>query len=61
MLKTQDSGQFSFFTVAFSMTRGGHYHHSKSEKFLVVQGEAKFRFRHVVSNEKYEIITSNKS
>ena len=60
VLKTKDSGQFSFFTAKPGVTRGGHYHHSKTEKFLVVQGEAKFGFRHIVSNENYEIITSSK-
>jgi UDP-2-acetamido-2,6-beta-L-arabino-hexul-4-ose reductase len=58
MLKTKDSGQFSFFTAKPGVTRGGHYHHSKTEKFLVVQGEARFGFRHIVSNETYEIMTS---
>ena len=60
MLKTKDSGQFSFFTAGPGVTRGGHYHHSKTEKFLVVQGEVKFGFRHIISNESYEIITSSK-
>ena len=60
MLKTKDSGQFSFFTAKPGVTRGGHYHHSKTEKFLVVQGEAKFGFRHVASDETYEIITTSK-
>ena len=58
MLKTKDSGQFSFFIAKPGVTRGGHYHHSKTEKFLVVQGEARFNFRHIVSNKTYEINTS---
>lgn len=58
MLKTKDSGQFSFFTAKPGVTRGGHYHHSKTEKFLVVQGEARFGFRHIISDETYEITTS---
>ena len=58
MLKTKDSGQFSFFIAKQGVTRGGHYHHTKTEKFLVVQGEAKFNFRHIISNETYEINTS---
>jgi len=58
MLKTKDSGQFSFFTIKSGITRGGHYHHSKTEKFLVVQGKARFGFRHIISDETYEIITS---
>ena len=33
MLKTPDCGQFSFFTVLPGITRGSHYHHSKTEKF----------------------------
>jgi len=60
MLKTKDSGQFSFFTARPGVTRGGHYHHSKTEKFLVIQGEAKFGFRHVVSDETYEIVVTSK-
>jgi UDP-2-acetamido-2,6-beta-L-arabino-hexul-4-ose reductase len=55
MLKTLDSGQFSFFTAHPGITRGGHYHHSKTEKFLVIKGCALFKFRHVVSDEIYEI------
>ena len=60
MLKTEDSGQFSFFTAKPGVTRGGHYHHSKTEKFLVVQGRAKFGFRNVVTDETHEIITTSK-
>jgi len=58
MLKTQDSGQFSFFTSHPGVTRGEHYHHSKTEKFLVIKGNARFRFRHIMSNESHEICTS---
>ena len=58
MLKTQDSGQFSFFTAHPGVTRGGHYHHSKTEKFLVIKGPARFGFRHIVSDETCEIFTS---
>lgn len=57
MLKTPDSGQFSFFTAHPGITRGGHYHHSKTEKFLVIKGHACFRFRHIVSGEFYELFT----
>lgn len=57
MLKTRDCGQFSFFTAGPGITRGGHYHHSKNEKFLVIKGEACFRFRNITSNEFYEVFT----
>lgn len=58
MLKTPDCGQFSFFTAHRGVTRGGHYHHSKTEKFLVIKGNARFRFRHVLSGESFELRTS---
>jgi UDP-2-acetamido-2,6-beta-L-arabino-hexul-4-ose reductase len=58
MLKTKDAGQFSFFTAHPGITRGGHYHHSKTEKFLVIKGEASFRFRHILTNETFEQKTS---
>jgi len=57
MLKTRDSGQFSFFTAHPGITRGGHYHHSKTEKFLVIKGKAVFRFRHIVTDEYHELYT----
>ena len=58
MLKTPDCGQFSFFTAHPGITRGGHYHHSKTEKFLVIKGEARFRFRHMQTGETHELVTS---
>lgn len=58
MLKTPDSGQFSFFTAHPGIIRGGHYHHTKTEKFLVIKGSARFRFRHVVTNETFEVLAS---
>lgn len=57
MLKTQDSGQFSYFTAHPGITRGGHYHHTKTEKFLVIKGQALFRFRHMQTGETYELRT----
>lgn len=61
MLKTRDSGQFSFFTAYPGITRGGHYHHSKTEKFLVIKGKACFRFRHIVSGEFHELFTTGET
>ncbi|RUO76959.1 UDP-2-acetamido-2,6-beta-L-arabino-hexul-4-ose reductase [Idiomarina seosinensis] len=58
MLKTKDSGQFSFFTAHPGVTRGGHYHHTKNEKFLVIKGQAHFGFRHMVTNEYHELFTN---
>lgn len=61
MLKTPDAGQFSFFTAHPGITRGGHYHHSKTEKFLVINGEACFRFRHMLTGDFHELFTSGKT
>jgi UDP-2-acetamido-2,6-beta-L-arabino-hexul-4-ose reductase len=58
MLKTIDAGQFSFFTAHAGVTRGGHYHHSKTEKFLVIRGSACFRFRHMETGQTHELLTS---
>lgn len=55
MLKTIDSGQFSFFTAHPGITRGEHYHHTKTEKFLVIKGTARYGFRHIITNETFEI------
>lgn len=57
MLKTPDCGQFSYFTASPGITRGEHYHHSKTEKFLVIKGTAHFGFRHITTGERYELIT----
>ena len=46
--------------IRSGFARGGHYHNSKTEKFLVAKGEARFDFRHMLTNESYEITTSNK-
>lgn len=58
MLKTPDAGQFSFFTAHPGITRGGHYHHSKTEKFLVIKGQARFKFRHMQTGETHELVTA---
>jgi UDP-2-acetamido-2,6-beta-L-arabino-hexul-4-ose reductase len=57
MLKTPDAGQFSYFTAHPGVTRGEHYHHTKTEKFLVLKGTAHFGFRHIVTGERHELIT----
>ncbi|MCT9980715.1 NAD-dependent epimerase/dehydratase family protein [Acinetobacter sp. I-MWF] len=58
MLKTPDAGQFSYFTAYPGITRGGHYHHTKTEKFLVIKGKALFKFKNVITGEFYQLETS---
>ena len=57
MLKTPDAGQFSYFTAHPGITRGGHYHHTKTEKFLVIKGQARFGFRHIDTGDTYSVDT----
>lgn len=58
MLKTKTSGQFSYFTAKPGVTRGGHYHHVKTEKFLVLSGQARFGFKNISTNDFFEKFTS---
>lgn len=58
MLKTPDCGQFSFFTAHPGITRGGHYHHTKTEKFLVIKGQARFNFRHMGTGEIHTLVSN---
>jgi UDP-2-acetamido-2,6-beta-L-arabino-hexul-4-ose reductase len=57
MLKTPDCGQFSYFTAGPGVTRGQHYHHTKTEKFLVLTGRARFGFRHIITGETVHLET----
>ena len=55
MMKTATCGQLSYFTAHPGITRGEHYHHTKAEKFLVVKGTARFGFRNLLTDERYEL------
>jgi UDP-2-acetamido-2,6-beta-L-arabino-hexul-4-ose reductase len=61
MLKTRESGQVSFFTAHPGVVRGGHYHHTKTEKFLVVMGRARFGFRNILTGEVCTVEASGES
>ena len=54
-LKTKDSGQISFFTANVGVTRGQHYHHTKNEKFFILKGRARFKFKNILNNDQHEI------
>jgi UDP-2-acetamido-2,6-beta-L-arabino-hexul-4-ose reductase len=57
-VRTADSGQMSYFTAHPGVTRGGHYHHTKNEKFLVLRGRARFRFENLHTGETHALETS---
>jgi len=59
-VKTLDSGQFSISTTAPGITRGGHYHNTKNEKFLVIKGQASIKHRQIHGNKVIEYKVSDK-
>lgn len=54
-LRTNKSGQVSFFTIVPGEERGNHYHHTKNERFLVVCGAARFEMRNLRDDSFYTI------
>ncbi|MCE7979620.1 MAG: NAD-dependent epimerase/dehydratase family protein [Caldilinea sp. CFX5] len=53
-IKAPNFGQIFVSRTAPGVTRGNHYHHTKTEKFLVLAGSALIRFRHLHSAEVIE-------
>jgi len=58
-VKTRDSGQFSYMKVKSGEVRGQHYHHSKTEKFLVALGTAVFTMRNLATGETASVEVSD--
>jgi len=46
-LKSEGAGQIFVSRTLPGVTRGNHFHHTKTEKFLVLEGDAVIRFRRV--------------
>lgn len=53
-MKSPPFGQIFVSRTNPGVTRGNHYHHSKTEKFLVVEGEAVVRFRALAGTQIVE-------
>ena len=53
-IKSSSFGQIFVSRTKPGITRGNHYHHTKTEKFLVLHGEGLIRFRHVGGAEIVE-------
>lgn len=60
-LHLQDFGQISVNVAKPGIVKGNHWHHTKTEKFLVVKGTAQVCFRHVITNKVIKITVSDKS
>lgn len=54
LLKSPYSGQIFISRTKPGITRGNHYHDTKTEKFIVIDGEALIRFRHIKSGDVIE-------
>ena len=57
-IKSQGMGQIFISKTKPGIKRGNHWHHTKVEKFLVIQGEARIRFRMVGSDKVIEYIVN---
>lgn len=53
-IKSKQIGQIFVSRTKTGVTRGNHYHHTKAEKFLVLEGEALIRMRRIDSSEVNE-------
>ena len=51
-LKSSSMGQIFVSRTKPGITRGDHYHHTKTEKFLVLQGTAVIRFRSIQPEDR---------
>ena len=58
LVRTKEAGQVSISTTNPNIVRGGHYHNTKMERFIVVKGKAKIKFEHVITHETYEFEVS---
>lgn len=67
IIRTPDRGQFSVNISKPHITKGNHWHHTKNEKFVVVNGKGVIRFRkmddpdakiieYYVSGDKIEVV-----
>lgn len=58
IIRTPEKGQFSVNISKPGITKGNHWHHTKSEKFVVVGGRGVIRFRKIGSDEVTEYFVS---
>ncbi|WP_411169880.1 NAD-dependent epimerase/dehydratase family protein [Clostridium sp. MB05] len=51
IVKSKEFGQIFVSKTKPGITRGNHYHHTKVEKFIVIQGKAEVKFRNINDNK----------
>ncbi|HUS11698.1 MAG TPA: NAD-dependent epimerase/dehydratase family protein [Pyrinomonadaceae bacterium] len=59
-VKSPPFGQIFVSRTKPGITRGNHYHHTKTEKFMVVEGEAIIRFRNINGSDVVEYPVTGK-
>lgn len=60
LVKSPHSGQMFVSRTRPGITRGHHYHDTKVEKFIVLEGDAIIRFRHILKAEIIEYPVSGR-
>lgn len=58
-IRTEDRGQVSVNISKPGIVKGDHWHHTKNEKFLVVNGRGVIRFRKIDSEKVFEYFVSS--
>ena len=56
LVKSEQFGQMFVSKTHPGITRGNHWHHTKTEKFIVIQGQAAIRFRKLDEDKVIEYI-----
>jgi UDP-2-acetamido-2,6-beta-L-arabino-hexul-4-ose reductase len=59
-IKSPAMGQIFVSRTRPGIIRGDHFHHTKTEKFLVLQGRAVIRFRHIENEQVIEYTVDGK-
>jgi UDP-2-acetamido-2,6-beta-L-arabino-hexul-4-ose reductase len=60
LLKSPHIGQIFVSRTRPGITRGNHYHDTKVEKFVVLEGDAVIRFRHILGKDMIEYPVSGR-
>ena len=60
IMRLGNFGQFSFFTINEKKERGGHYHDTKVEKFIILNGNVRFIFFDLNKRKRIKIDISDK-
>ena len=60
IIKNKKFGQLSYISIKPGMTRGSHFHMTKTERFYLVEGKVKFIFKNLYNNRYYSKVLDTK-